>query len=54
MQKYIDIARNIPYFGMTFFELTDDCGVGILMGIAEDGVFLFNSQNLVCFYSPPY
>jgi hypothetical protein len=47
MTKYLEVARNIPYFGMAFFELTDDVGVGLLLGVAEDGLFLFNSQNLV-------
>ncbi|KAL0482079.1 hypothetical protein AKO1_013259, partial [Acrasis kona] len=46
IKKYIDVARQIPYFGMTFFELEDDVKARLLLGVAEDGLFLFNTANL--------
>jgi Ran GTPase-activating protein (RanGAP) involved in mRNA processing and transport len=46
MQKYMDLARDISYFGMSFFELKDDTGLEILLAVAEDGVFIFNAFNL--------
>ncbi len=48
MTKYLDIAREIPYYGMNFFEVKDDAGLEVLSSIAEDGIYLFNSFNLVC------
>lgn len=54
MRKYIDIASTIPYFGMSFFEVKDESGTELLLGVAEDGVFFFNSQNLKLVHTLPY
>ena len=44
--KYINEAKNIPYFGMQFFEVKDSVSQ-LTTGIAEDGLYLFNSSELI-------
>ena len=49
MKKYIECAKQTPFFGMTFFDVKDKMGTDVTIGIAEDGLFLFKSTNLVSF-----
>lgn len=50
MEKYIEYAKQTPYFGMTFFDMRDNTGSELTVGIAEDGIFLFKVSNLVYFF----
>ncbi|KAL9656660.1 hypothetical protein ABK040_002931 [Willaertia magna] len=54
IRKYIELASTIPYFGLTFFEVRDDGGTDLLIGIGEDGIFFFNSQNLKLVHGVPF
>eukprot|EP01027_Heterolobosea_sp_BB2_P009525 GEZU01014029.1.p1 GENE.GEZU01014029.1~~GEZU01014029.1.p1 ORF type:complete len:825 (-),score=258.10 GEZU01014029.1:123-2384(-) len=44
-KRYIELAREIPFFGMTFFEVNDTIST-FTAGVAEDGLFLFNPADL--------
>lgn len=45
-RTYVEVAKTVPYFGMSFFDLREDAALEVLAGVAEDGLFLFRASNL--------
>eukprot|EP00761_Pharyngomonas_kirbyi_P012286 gb/GECH01012313.1/.p1 GENE.gb/GECH01012313.1/~~gb/GECH01012313.1/.p1 ORF type:complete len:850 (+),score=157.41 gb/GECH01012313.1/:1-2550(+) len=44
-RRYIELARTVPYFGMTFFSVKEG-GMDYRLGVAEDGLFVFRETDL--------
>ncbi|KAL9650371.1 hypothetical protein ABK040_016438 [Willaertia magna] len=54
MAKFIDVASKTPYFGMTFYQVKDKKGIAYMMGISEDGIYLFDITHLKLIKSLPF